>query len=52
MCGIVCVSSDITISIELKKSYFDTNCKNHRNAVELKTQAQFIFEDIESPVKK
>jgi DNA modification methylase len=27
-----------SISIELKKSYFDINCKNHRNAVEQKTQ--------------
>lgn len=33
-----------SISIELKKSYFDINCKNHRNAVEQKTQSTISFE--------
>lgn len=32
-----------SISIELKKSYFDINAKNHRNAVEQKTQG-ILFE--------
>lgn len=32
-----------SISIELKKSYYDINIKNHRNAVEQKTQG-FLFE--------
>jgi DNA modification methylase len=32
-----------SISIELKKSYFDINVKNHRNAVEQKTQVIFSF---------
>lgn len=33
-----------SISIELKKSYFDINVRNHRNAVEQKTQSTFQFE--------
>lgn len=33
-----------SISIELKKSYFDINVRNHRNAVEQKTQSVFEFE--------
>ena len=33
-----------SISIELKKSYFDINARNHRNAVEQKTQSEFIFD--------
>jgi DNA modification methylase len=32
-----------SISIELKKSYFDINVRNHRNAVEQKTQG-FLFD--------
>ena len=31
-----------SISIELKKSYFDTNVKNHRNAIEQKGQLQLL----------
>ena len=31
-----------SISIELKKSYFDTNVKNHRNAIEQKGQFELF----------
>ena len=34
-----------SISIELKKSYFDINVRNHRNAVEKKTQSTFEFDN-------
>jgi len=34
-----------SISIELKKSYFDINVRNHRNAVEKKTQVVFDFDN-------
>lgn len=35
-----------SISIELKKSYFDINVRNHRNAVEKKTQVTFDWNAI------
>jgi len=31
-----------SISIELKKSYFDVNCRNHRNAIEQKSQLTLL----------
>jgi DNA modification methylase len=39
-----------SISIELKKSYFDINVRNHRNAVEKKTQSVFEFEHADEKI--